>query len=65
MPFIDLISLNVIGELGDNYFKHMLLFYTKQLDRTQVSQLRHVFSNAYVNEYNINLHNILYIFHIK
>ena len=27
-----------------NYFKHILLFNNKQLDRTQVSQLRNVFS---------------------
>ena len=27
-----------------NYFKHILLFNKKQLDRTQVSQLRNVFS---------------------
>jgi hypothetical protein len=28
------------------YFKHILLFNKKQLDRTQVSQLRNVFSNT-------------------
>ena len=28
------------------YFKHMLLLNKKQLDRTQVSQLRNVFSNT-------------------
>ena len=31
------------------YFKHILLFNKKQLDRTQVSQLRNVFSNTYMN----------------
>ena len=31
------------------YLKHMLLFNKKQLDRTQVSQLRNVFSNTYMN----------------
>ena len=30
-------------------FKHILLFNKKQLDRTQVSQLRNVFSNIYMN----------------
>ena len=28
------------------YFKHMLLLNNKQLDRTQISQLRNVFSNT-------------------
>jgi len=28
--------------VGVMYFKHILLFYTKQFDRTQVSQLRNV-----------------------
>ena len=31
------------------YSKHILLFNKKQLDRTQVSQLRNVFSNTYMN----------------
>jgi hypothetical protein len=47
------------------YFKHILLFYTKQLDRTQVSQLGNVFSNTYMNWYKMDLYNIIYIFHFK
>jgi hypothetical protein len=47
------------------YFKHILLFYTKQLDWTQVSQLRNVFSNKYMNKYKMNLYNIICVFHIK
>jgi hypothetical protein len=47
------------------YFKHILLFNKKQLDRTKVSQLRNVFSNTYMNKYKMNLYNIIYIFHIK
>ena len=35
--------------IGFIYFKHILLFNKKQLDRTQVSQLRNVFSNTYMN----------------
>ena len=31
-------------QMSWDYFKHILLFYTKLLDRTQVSQLRNVFS---------------------
>ena len=40
-------------------FKHILLFYTKQLDRTQVSQLLQYI----MNKYKVNLYNIVYIFH--
>ena len=54
-----------VEKLRPFYFKHILLFNKKQLDRTQVSQLRNVFSNTYINEYKMNLYNIIYIFHIK
>jgi hypothetical protein len=43
-----------VEKLRPFYFKHILLFNKKQLDRTQVSQLRNVFSNTYINEYKMN-----------
>ena len=46
------------------YFKHIVLLFTKQLDRTQVSQLRNDYSNTYMNKYKMNLYNVIYIFHI-
>ena len=37
----------VTSQLHTLYFKHILMFNKKQLDRTQVSQLSNVFSNNY------------------
>jgi hypothetical protein len=37
-----------VQQLQNYYFKHILLFNNKQLDRTQVSQLRNVFSKIII-----------------
>ena len=42
------------------YFKNILLFNNRQLDRTQVS-----FSNTYMNQYKMSFYNMICIFHIQ
>jgi len=48
---INIGRVTFVQQLQNYYFKHILLFNNKQLDRTQVSQLRKVFSKSFSSLY--------------